>query len=326
VLPGLIDGHTHIKTIAAAQLALASGATTVRILGVEHYTDVGLRELHRLGMSDIPDIVACGYQLRPDVMEQFFFDFPDLLALKPRLAGAANVQRVIKANLSRRVDCIKVLATERAGTANTDPTKRTFSDQDLVAIVRASGGKHVAAHAHEAAGVAAAVEAGAHTIEHGTYVTDQTLARMKGRGTCFVSTVLAGSVGAPDDPESLVRRRAEMAPIRRDTAQRASRSGVKFVIATDVDYMTPRMIQRRLYEDVIAHTRLGILPLDAIRAVTSTAADCIGIGGRTGAIRRGLEADLIVVDDDPLTDIETLRNAVVVINDGRVVRNTLTAR
>jgi imidazolonepropionase-like amidohydrolase len=230
VLPGLIDAHTHINTLAAARTALDSGLTTVRILGVEHYVDIGLRELHRGGMFTIPEVVACGYQIRPDLSEQFILDHPTLAALRPKLSGTENIQRAVRANVDRSVDCIKLLATEQAGTPNTDPNKRTFSDQELAAAVRAAGGKRVAAHAHEAGGVEAAVRAGVHTIEHGTYVTDQTLAMMQKQGTCFVSTVLAHRNAPPNPPAAMVARYAQMAPIRADAVRRASKHGVKLVV------------------------------------------------------------------------------------------------
>jgi hypothetical protein len=106
VLPGLIDAHTHVNTIAAAKTALDSGLTTVRVLGSEHYVDIGLRELHRNGMFTIPDVVACGYQIHPDLSEQFILDHPKLMAFRPKLGGAENIGRAIKANLDRGVDCI----------------------------------------------------------------------------------------------------------------------------------------------------------------------------------------------------------------------------
>ena len=78
--------------------------------------------------------------------------------------------------------------------------------------------------------------------------------------------------------------------------------------------------------DVVEHTRLGIPVMDAIKAVTSTAEECIGIEKRTGSVRVGLEAHLIVVGDNPLVNINTLGTVLAVINDGRRVKNTLVAR
>jgi imidazolonepropionase-like amidohydrolase len=274
VLPGLIDAHTHVNTIAAANAALESGLTTVRITGSEHYVDIGLCELHRGGMFTIPDVVACGYQIRPDLSEQFILDHP---ALK--------------------------------------------------AAVRAAGRARVAARAHEAGGVEAAVRAGIHTLEHGTYVTDQMLALMKSQGTCFVSTVLAHRNFPPNlkPTPAMIARYEQMAPVRADAVRRASKHGVKIVIATDV-YYGPPSPKRYLSEDVVEHTRLGIPVMDAIKGVTSTAAECIGIEKRTGSVRAGLEADLIVVNDNPLVNINTLGTVLAVINNGRLMKNTLAVR
>jgi imidazolonepropionase-like amidohydrolase len=327
VLPGLIDAHTHVNTISAATAALESGLTTVRVTGAEHYVDIGLRELHRSGMFTIPDIVACGHQIRPDMSEQFILDHPALAALRPKLSGEEGIGRAIKANLDRGVDCIKVLATERAGTSNTDPNKRTFSDSELKAAVRASGATRIAAHAHEAGGVEAAVRAGIHTLEHGTYVTDETLELMKKQGTCFVSTVLAhrNTPTNINPTPAMVARYEQMAPVRADAVRRASKHGVKLVVATDVSYGPPSP-KRYLFEDVVEHARLGVSTMDAIKAVTSTAAECIGIEKRTGSVRVGLEADLIIVNDNPLVNINTLGTVLAVINNGRVVKNTLAVR
>jgi imidazolonepropionase-like amidohydrolase len=75
VLPGYIDAHTHIDTYAKAQRAIATGVTTTRTMQVEYFADVGLRELHRRGLVDIPEILASGYQIRPDMFPGFFLDF-----------------------------------------------------------------------------------------------------------------------------------------------------------------------------------------------------------------------------------------------------------
>ena len=91
LLPGMIDVHTHIGTVADARTALMSGVTTVRIMGVPNFVDVGLRELHRRGMADVPDVFASGYQVRPDMGEPFFLDFPDLFLLMPKFGDSDNM-------------------------------------------------------------------------------------------------------------------------------------------------------------------------------------------------------------------------------------------
>jgi imidazolonepropionase-like amidohydrolase len=115
VVPGLIDAHVHIAGLPAMRAALESGVTTVRSAGVSHYVDVGLRELVKQGQVAGPDVVAAGYHVRPGVAPELFLDFPDLGDLMGIGVGSADaIRRVVRANLSRGVDWIKTLATERA--------------------------------------------------------------------------------------------------------------------------------------------------------------------------------------------------------------------
>ena len=116
VMPGFIDAHVHFGDIAAARTALLTGSTTVRTMHVEHFLDVQIRDAHRRGDETLPDVIAAGYQIRPDMFPEFFEDFPALADMKTRVSGADNIRRVVRAMASRRVDHIKFLATERAGT------------------------------------------------------------------------------------------------------------------------------------------------------------------------------------------------------------------
>jgi imidazolonepropionase-like amidohydrolase len=77
-------------------------------------------------------------------------------------------------------------------------------------------------------------------------------------------------------------------------------------------------------DEVVELVNAGLSPMQAIRAATSTAAECVGVAARTGAVRPGLEADLIVVDQDPLASAAALKNVVMVINDGKIALNRLT--
>ena len=78
LLPGFVDVHAHLSDLTAARRALASGATTVRCLGVNHFVDIGMRELNHAGATDIPDVVAAGYHVRPRPAEEFFLNFPKM--------------------------------------------------------------------------------------------------------------------------------------------------------------------------------------------------------------------------------------------------------
>lgn len=327
LLPGFVDGHTHITDLRAARKALLTGATTVRSMGVAHFVDVGMRELNHAGAPEVPDVLAAGYHVRPTLDENFVVSFPELWDVARSLSGAENVRRVIRAMASRGVNVIKILATERAGLPETDPRKRVFTDEELAAAVDEArkAGLPVAAHAHGDEGAAAAVRAGVSTIEHGTYLSEATLALMKQRGTCLDPTIatvadLIEPGGDYDDAVLSVRGR-HMLPRVREATARAWKMGVKIIAGTDTGYRPAS--NRTMSHEVAEFVALGMTPMDAIKAGTSLAAECMGVAARTGAIKAGLEADLIVVERDPLADIVNLQDVLVVINNGRIAMNRL---
>lgn len=327
LLPGFIDAHAHVRDLSSARAVLASGVTTVRSLGVDHFTDIGIRELNRAGIADLPDVLAAGYHVRPRASEALFLDLPQLADLMPGVTGPQNVRRMVRTLIERGADVIKIMATERAGLPETDPRKRVYSDEELAAAVDEARklGRPVAAHAHGDEGAAAAVRAGVRTIEHGTYLSDATLALMKERGTCFDPTIatvidLIDPGGNYDDPVLSVRGRA-MLPRVRDAATRARKMGVRLIAGTDTDY-GPRST-RRIQDEVAELVQVGVGPMDAIKSATSVAAQCLGVEQRTGALKPGLEADLVALDRDPLADVGALRDVVLVVNNGRVAVNRL---
>jgi imidazolonepropionase-like amidohydrolase len=122
-----------------------------------------------------------------------------------RILGVEGVRRLVRADLSRHVDVIKVFATDRAGLLTSDPRKRLLSDAELAAAVEEAhkAGVPVAAHAHGDGGAAAAVRAGVNTIEHGTYLSGNTLSLMWDKSVCYTPAISASSVeanGAAEDP------------------------------------------------------------------------------------------------------------------------------
>lgn len=326
VVPGLIDAHTHISTLANARRALESGVTTVRSASTNNYQDVSLRELARQGAIPGPDVVAAGVFVTPELGETMLAD-PKLGAFRDGVTSEAALRAVVRVNLEHRVDVIKTRGTERAGLPNTDPRKQSYSEQQLAWIVdeATKGGVPVMAHAHGDEGAYAAVKAGVRSIEHGTYLSDSTLALMRQRGTFLVPTYitvvdLTRSGGDYDDP-ILTLRGAHMLPRLGETVQRAHRMGVKIVTGADTQY-GPESLSR-VSGEVMSLVELGLTPVEALRSATTVAADLLGLGGKTGAIQAGLEADLIVVEKNPLQDARALADVLVVISNGRVALNRL---
>ena len=327
LVPGYIDAHVHLFDFESGRRALRFGITTVRTMQCDHFIDIAIRDAHRKGQADLPDVVAAGYQIRPDMFEAFFQDFPELNDLKPRLSGTDNVRRVVRALISRNVDHIKILATERAGTPDTDPRKRTFTDEELKAIVDEAGkaGLKVAAHAHGDDGAAAAVRAGVWSIEHGTWLSDQTLRLMRSRGTWFVTNITGArasiyweEISSPDP--FLVERRRTMRPLAKQVTRRAYAIGVPLAAASDFTY-GPLFDYGRLTiaDNAAGLVEAGLPRMEAIKAITSRAATALRIQDRTGVIRKGLEADVLVLGGNPLSSIDALKDIRMIVNDGRVV-------
>jgi imidazolonepropionase-like amidohydrolase len=148
---------------------------------------------------------------------------------------------------------------------------------------------------------------------------------MRQRGTVLVPTYitvvdLTKPGGDYDDP-ILTMRGTHMLPRLAETVQRAHRMGVKIVTGADTQY-GPESTSR-VYGEVASLVELGLTPVEALRSATTVAAELLGLGGRTGAIQTGMEADLIVVERNPLQDVRALADVLVVISNGRVALNRL---
>jgi len=326
LLPGFIDAHIHPVSIGWAKSLLANGMTTGRSMFTVRYVDVELRERHRRGEFDIPDILAAGYPVVPNIgtfpipydMAAIFEDNPQLKDLRGDVnIGVAGAQRLVRANLDRHVDVIKVFATNRAGILGFDPRGRALSDEQLVAAVSEArnAGIPVAVHAYGDDGVVAAVRAGVRSIEHGVYLTDATLELMKEKNVFFVPTISAFPLHGHAESnasgaDSLAARGQDMAVSVRDAARRAHKMGLRVIAGTD---------GASIGGEITELVGIGMTPMEAIQAATSRCAEALGISKRTGSIRPGLEADLIVLNGNPLEDINAVRNVALVVNDGRIV-------
>jgi imidazolonepropionase-like amidohydrolase len=327
LLPGFVDAHVHVGDLAAARRALRSGATTVGEAGVNHFADVGMRELNHKGVVDVPDVVAAGYHVRTHLADDYFLDFPQDADLMGGVHGTDAVRRMVREMVSHGVNRIKVMATERAGTPDTDPRIRVFDDDELGAVVDEANkaGLWVVAHAHGDEGAAAAVRAGVHSIEHGTYLSDETLRLMKEKGT-YLDPTLTATVdmvepeGEYDNPVLQMRGRA-MLPVAREMVAKAWKMGVKIVAGTDTNYFDKN--NRTMTDEIIELAGAGLPPMDAIKAATSGSAEELGVGKRTGSIRAGYEADFVVLDRSPLEDIRHIADVIMVVNNGRIALNRM---
>jgi imidazolonepropionase-like amidohydrolase len=323
LLPGYVDAHTHFESFKAAQNAVTFGVTTARTMNCRHFIDIEIRDAHKNGRTDVPEIIAGGYQMRPDMFDEFFEDFPELSDLKPRVSGAENVRKIVRANISRGVNHIKILATERGGTPDTDPRRRTFNDEELAAILDEASKANltVAAHAHGDEGGAAAVNAGVRSIEHGSFLSPNTLALMKQKGTYLNSTLSLAYVYdtlsfIKNNPKSL-QTLMEVRKGQTEVIQQAYKLGIPIVGSTDSDYtMVPKFNVAR---EAVQLKEIGLSNRDAIKAITINAAQLLKVDDHTGKVQEGYDADLVIVNENPLEKITALQNPPMVINNGRIV-------
>ncbi len=335
LLPGFIDAHTHIENPASARRALFSGVTTTRVLGDAYLKAMATRDLVRAGYVQGPQMLVSGGHVRPQLGEPFILSFPQFgQYLDAPLQGADNVAAVVRAVIARGADVIKVGASERAGLARTDPRRQELSYEEIRAAVLEAGkaGLFVAAHAHDRHGANAAVRAGVRSIEHGTYLDDETLALMRKQGTFFVPTLaIMSPLGDPhgdsaDDVALQLRTTHMMKPLR-DAVRKARALGITVAVGTDGTYGDGDESSRvRPGHEVAELIACGYTPMEAITSATYNSARVLGIEARTGSVAVGLEADLLVVDRDPRTDPTTLFEAMLVVTDGRIALNRMSER
>lgn len=326
VAPGMIDAHTHIRNVADARRALQSGVTTVRSASVPNYQDVALRDIAKSGFMILPDMLATGVFVSPELGETITAD----ARLAPLAGGVRTPEQLrllVQVNAAHGVNWIKTRGTERAGLPDTDPRQQTYTEAQLRVVVEEAAKSNipVMAHAHGDEGAYAAVRAGVKSIEHGTYLSDSTLRLMKERNVWLVptlSTIVDLTTPGGDYADPVLELRGQhMQPRIEDVIRRAHAMGVRIAAGADTDYH--RESTTRIAHEVMRFAALGLSPRDALATATSGAADLLGIGNSTGRIAEGYEADLIILERDPLAEPGALRDPLLVITNGRIALNRL---
>jgi len=183
----------------------------------------------------------------------------------------------------------------------------------------------VQAHAHGDEGAMAAVKAGVRSIEHGTYLSDAPLAEMKRRGTyldpTYTTVVDLTEAGGDYDVPALRIRGAHMLPRLRDTIVRAHKLGVAIVTGGDTGYGPNSLI--RIGQEVGHFVEMGFTSLEALQSATIRNAEMLRLEKSIGVIESGFEADLIAVEKNPLEEITTVQDPLLVISNGRIALDRL---
>jgi imidazolonepropionase-like amidohydrolase len=194
-----------------------------------------------------------------------------------------------------------------------------YSEHQLRVVVDAAArhGMSVMVHAHGDEGARAAVLAGARSIEHGTYLSSETLALMKERGTWFVPTWVTMNEMNEEQYDYVLRLRGQhMVPQLERAIREAYAMGIR--VATGADSYYDDKTTNRISLEVAQFVRLGMSNFAALQTATTSSAELLGIAGRSGQISPGYEADMILVPANPLTNIEALQDVLLVMSNGQL--------
>jgi imidazolonepropionase-like amidohydrolase len=263
-------------------------------------------------------VSAAGIFVTPDIGDDILDD-PRLADLAGGVTSDEALRLLVRINADRGVDVIKTRGTERAGRSDTDPREQVYTERQLRVIVEEAA-KHdipVLAHAHGDEGARAAVLAGARSIEHGTYLQEETLRLMKERGTWLVPTYITmDEMNEPKYDYVLRLRGKHMVPQLEKTFKAAHRLGVKIATGAD-NYYESESINRISLE--VAHfVRMGMGNFEALQSATTVSAELLRMEETTGRIAEGFEADMILVPANPLTDIAALQDVLLVMSNGQI--------
>jgi imidazolonepropionase-like amidohydrolase len=340
VMPGMWDCHGHflgMRTFDLGRLplepaplraarcardlaaALRAGITSVREVGG---MGIHLARAVAEGVLDGPAIYAAGAILSTTGGHADLHSYPlpwigDFAAHygELRLAdGSAECMRAVREQLRQNARVIKVCASGGVMSEIDDPIHQQFTGGELRAIVEVAtlADRVVAAHCHGKPGIMAAVEAGARTIEHGTYLDDEACDAMRETGTILVPTrtiiedILANLGAVPDYAAAKLTALAER---HAESVARAIDRGVTIAMGTDIGLTGPDRPNSwgTNGAEVVHLVRLGMTPLQAIEAATATAPLTLGPQApRSGRLEPGYDADVITVGADPLADIAVL--------------------
>jgi imidazolonepropionase-like amidohydrolase len=329
LMPGMIDTHVHIdshfghdgrlptemesqleRVVAAgqnAEVTLRAGFTTVQSVGAP--PDVELR--YGIGHGDFlgPRVLTSVSQLTDAKMTP------------------AQIRAWVRTMVARGADVIKIFASKSIR----DGGAQTLSDAQIRAACDEArrAGKRTWVHAHSISAARAATLAGCTTIAHGSQLTDREFTLMAQHGTYFEPNIGLVSqnylenkqryLGTGNYTEEGFKKTEEGIALKLAMFKRAiQHKDLKIIMGTDATAGAHGQNAR----EIIYRVQVGgQSAMDAIVAATSLNAEALGMADRIGSIAPGMEADLIAVEGDPVTDITALQHVVFVMKGGRVYRN-----
>jgi len=343
--PGLIEGHSHLllypynitdwdtqvlketdtyrtaRATVHAKNTLMAGFTTARDLGTEGagYADVGLKRAINEGIIPGPLLMVAG---RAIVSTGSYgpknYDHDQQIMLGAEAADGNDLIRVVRDQIGKGADFIKVYADYRWGLNGEDQPSFTLDELKLINEVTRSSGRVLVCHAKSKEAIKRAVLAGAETIEHGDFIDAEIGRLMKEHNVTFIPTLAAVDVisqyrgwkkGVTPEPANVTNKKKSF--------KDALASGVTIGMGGDVGVFPhgENVLEMELMVEY------GMPTLDVLKAATSVNARAFHLENQVGFIKPGLKADLLIVSGDPSKNISDLRKVKFVMKDGVVYRS-----
>ncbi len=343
VMPGLIDCHVHLsgggeadsrfeeptdgamalKIMSNARKNLAAGITTVRDLGGWHELEFDVRRSIQSGEFTGPRLVLAGrfISISESGADHYFGMY--------RVAdGVEEVRKAAREQIQHGADLVKLGVTGAVLVRDGMPGATHFNADEVVVAVEeaAKVGRRVAAHAHGIDGIRKAVQAGVHSIEHGTYLYQgrDVIKEMARRGTYLVPTLKAHVDAiqgqSSDVPGWIMDKMEEVRVAAVKSVRAAHRAGVPIAMGSDAG--TPLNYHGENVLEVACMQDVGLSPMECLVAATLTAASALDREQQIGSIEEGKLADLLVLDSNPLDDLKRLgdkKTLRAVFLDGKLV-------
>ena len=340
LLPGLINCHVHfclggepdpaqvlfedppatrvIKAVLRARQTIEAGVTTVRDLGGPDGIALAVRDATRTGLIPGPRVLAAARGVCMTGGHGWRFG--------READGPDDVRKAVREQLKAGADVIKIFASGGVMTPGVEPGSPQLTPEEIrVAIEEArKAGRRTAAHAQAEQGIAACVDAGITSIEHGIFLTEPIAQKMAKEWIALVATLIAPEQivvhgVAAGIPEYAVRKSEAVRARHLESFHMAVRAGVPIAVGTDAG--TPLNPHGSLVPELALMVKAGMAPLETVRAATVTAARVLGLEQEVGTITPGLAADLIAVGGNPAERVEALDDVRLVLSNGRVVVN-----
>ncbi len=343
--PGLIEGHSHLflypynitdwdtqvlkesdayrtaRATVHAKNTLMAGFTTARDLGTEGagYSDVALKRAINEGIIPGPRMMVAG---RAIVSTGSYgpkgYDNDQQIMLGAEPADGNDLIRVVRDQIGKGADFIKIYADYRWGLQGEDQPSFTLEELKLINEVTRSSGRVMVCHAKSKEAIKRAVLAGAETIEHGDFIDVETGKLMKENNVTFIPTLAAVDMitqyrgwkkGVQPDPANVVNKKKSF--------KAAMESGVAIGMGGDVGVFPhgENVLEMELMVEY------GMKPMEVLKAATSVNARAFHLDNQVGFLREGMKADLLIVSGDPSKLISDLRKVKFVMKDGYIARN-----